>query len=60
VIILVLWAWLSAMILLFGGEIAALLEAMEQRGKSRREVEEHHRLSSPVRKLKQTARDAAS
>lgn len=60
VIILVLWAWLSAMILLFGGEIAALLEAMEHRGKTRREVEEHHRLRSPVRKLKETVRESAS
>lgn len=60
VIILVLWAWLSAMILLFGGELAALLEAMEHRGKTRREVEEYHRLRSPARKLKELAREATS
>jgi uncharacterized BrkB/YihY/UPF0761 family membrane protein len=60
VIILVFWAWLAAMILLFGGELAGLVDALEPRGKSRSEVEEQHRLRSPVRKLKDAAREVTS
>lgn len=50
-IILVFWAWVTAQIFLFGGQLASLIEALEHRGKDREEVEERHELRSPVRKL---------
>lgn len=50
-IILVFWAWVTAQLFLFGGQLASLIEALEYRGKDREEVEESHEQRSPVRKV---------
>jgi membrane protein len=50
IIIVVLWAWIVAMILLFGGEAAAHIQDLIFEGKSRQEVEERHLARSPVRR----------
>jgi membrane protein len=49
IVVVVLWAWIVAMILLFGGEVAAHIQDMVFEGKSRQEVEERHLERSPVR-----------
>jgi membrane protein len=51
-IILVFWAWVTAQIFLFGGQLASLIEALEHKGKDREEVEEAHEERAPVRKAK--------
>jgi membrane protein len=59
VIILVFWAWLTAQIFLFGGQLASLIEALEYQGKDREQVEEHHEKRSPVRRLDEQGESAA-
>jgi membrane protein len=51
VVILVLWAFLVTNIFLYGGEMAATVQAALLEGKPREEIAERHRLRSPVRKL---------
>jgi membrane protein len=48
-IIVVLWSWIVALILLFGGETAAHIQDILIEGKSREMVEERHVERSPVR-----------
>jgi membrane protein len=59
VIILIFWAWLTAQIFLFGGQLASLIEALEHRGKDREEVAKRHELRSPVRKLEEQGESPA-
>jgi membrane protein len=47
VVILVLWAWIVALILLFGGELASHVKAMFFEGKSKQEVDRSHKARSP-------------
>jgi len=47
VVILVLWAWIVALILLFGGELASHVQALFFEGKSKQEVERSHKARSP-------------
>lgn len=47
-IILVLWAWLVAIILLLGGHVAAHVQKVLIEGQDADEVEERHELRSPV------------
>jgi membrane protein len=49
IVILLLWAWLTAVILLFGGEVAAHVQAMIFEGKSAAEVEKKHLAAAPDR-----------
>ena len=48
-IILVLWAWLVALITLFGGELAGHVRTMLIEGQSAEEVERAHQERAPVR-----------
>lgn len=52
-IILVLWAWISATIFLLGGQLAALVEGLDYQGKTRADVVQHHEQRSPVRRIKE-------
>jgi membrane protein len=47
-IILILWAWLVAMILLLGGHVAAHVQKVLIEGQPAEEVERRHELRSPV------------
>jgi membrane protein len=47
--VLALWAWIVALLILLGGEIAPHTQAMVVDGRSPAEVESHHRARSPVR-----------
>jgi membrane protein len=49
VVILVVWAWVLAMILLFGGELAAHTQALMIEGRSSADVERRHKERSPRR-----------
>jgi membrane protein len=42
-VLIMLWVWLASLITLFGGELAAHIEAMVFQGKSRQEVDGAHR-----------------
>jgi membrane protein len=59
VIILVLWAYISASIFLIGGQMAALVEGLKYQGKTREDVVKSHDLRSPVRKVKQALEERA-
>lgn len=48
VIILVLWAWVVALILLFGGELASHVQAMVIERRPVEEVEQRHQARSPT------------
>jgi membrane protein len=48
VVILVFWAWIVGVILLFGGEIASHAQSMLIEKRTRREVEEQHRERAPT------------
>jgi membrane protein len=48
VIIIIFWAWLMGLIVLFGGEIASHYEALFVQGLLKEEVEEKHRQRSPI------------
>jgi YihY family inner membrane protein len=50
VVILALWAWLAALIMLFGGELASHTQEMLIEGRSADEVERRHQDRSPTRK----------
>lgn len=52
IIILVLWAWIAAIIFLFGGEIASHIQVMAIEGETPERVEERHRERSPTRRTK--------
>lgn len=56
VIILLIWTWLSAVIVLFGGEIASHMQMMWIEGKDHREVERRHAARSPERRVSDRAR----
>ncbi len=58
VIILLVWTWLSAVIVLFGGEIASHIQMMWIEGKEPREVERRHEARSPERRVSDRARSA--
>lgn len=45
--ILTLWAWVVALIMLFGGELASHIQALLLDGKSSQEVARAHRARSP-------------
>lgn len=47
VIILVLWAWLVAVLILWGGEVVSHIQTMLLEGKSAAEVEQRHLRRSP-------------
>lgn len=49
VIIMVFWAWIVALILLFGGETASHTQAMVIEGQPKEEVERRHLQRSPVK-----------
>lgn len=46
-VILMIWVWMTAMITLFGGEVASHTQAMLIEGQSREDVERKHRERSP-------------
>jgi membrane protein len=50
VIILVFWAWMVAVIVIFAGEVASHTQAMLIEGQTAQEVEREHRLRSPKHK----------
>lgn len=52
-IILVLWAYLSAAIFLLGGQLASLYEGLTYEGKTRDDIRQHHEARSPVRRVKE-------
>lgn len=54
-IVLILWAWVVAMILLLGGEVAAHIQAMWIEGKPARLVERRHELRAPVKHVPEAA-----
>ena len=58
-IILVFWAYLSAVIFLLGGQLAALIEALQYQGKTRDQVRQRHEVRAPVRTAKEAATDSA-
>jgi hypothetical protein len=49
-VVLIIWTWIMAMILLFGGEVVAHIQMMLIEGLSAEEVERRHKLRSPIRK----------
>lgn len=49
VIVLVFWAWITALILLFGGELAAHVQTILIEGQPAEEVERRHQERSPKR-----------
>jgi membrane protein len=53
VVILVLWAYIGASIFLLGGEMAALIDGIKHKGKTREEIVKHHELRSPLRRVKE-------
>ncbi|CAN5657198.1 YihY/virulence factor BrkB family protein [soil metagenome] len=57
-VILMIWVWLTAMITLFGGEVASHTQAMLIEGQSRDDVERKHRERSPGKK--QSSNEGAS
>ncbi len=50
-IVLVLYAYLSATIFLLGGQVASLIEGIEHQGKTRDAIRQHHAARAPVRKV---------
>lgn len=54
-VILVFYAYLSAMIFLLGGELTSLIEGLEYQGKSREKIEQQHEARAPVRQVKEAA-----
>jgi membrane protein len=48
IIILVIWAWIGGMILLFGGELVSHIQQMFIEGLSRHEVSRRHKRRSPA------------
>jgi membrane protein len=48
VIIIIMWAWITGMILIFGGEVVSHIQAIEIEGKSPEEVRERHMRRSPT------------
>jgi membrane protein len=50
VILLLLWAWLTALLLLFGGEVASHVQMLVLEGRSLQEVRARHRARSPHRR----------
>jgi membrane protein len=50
VVILTLWAWVVALIMLFGGELASHIQALLIEGKPAHEVERSHQARSPRRR----------
>jgi membrane protein len=50
VVILTLWAWVMALIMLFGGELASHIQALLVEGKPAHEVERSHQARSPRRR----------
>jgi membrane protein len=59
-IVMILWAWLMAMILLFGGEVAAHTQAMWLEGKPARVIERRHEARAPVKYIPEGEARAAS
>ncbi len=57
VIILMIWAWLLALITLFGGELASHIQFMVFEGKSAEEVGELHKSRSPTQKKNRAPED---
>ena len=49
VIVLLVWAWVGAIILLFGGEIASHFQMMVIEGRHESEVQERHEKRSPIK-----------
>jgi membrane protein len=59
-VIVLIWVWLVALITLFGGELAAHVEAMVFQGKSRQEVDGAHReRARPKNKQSRPSSDSA-
>lgn len=52
-VILMIWVWITAIITLFGGEVASHTQSMLIEGQSKQDVAERHRARSPGRKLGQ-------
>ncbi len=52
IIILVIWAWIGGMILLFGGELVSHIQQMFIEGLSKEEVNRRHKRRSPVAAVK--------
>lgn len=50
-VIIVFWAWIVGLILLFGGEIASHTHTILIEGRSVEEVEQGHLARSPLRKV---------
>ena len=50
IFVLVFWAWLAALILLFGGEIVTHIELMLIEGRPAEELDERHRERAPERR----------
>jgi membrane protein len=53
-VILVLWAWVVALILLFGGELASHVQAMAIEGQAAEQVARQHQERSPTHPRKST------
>src|SRR5690606_2268700 len=52
-VILMIWVWITAIITLFGGEVASHTQAMLIEGQSKHDLEQRHRARTPGRKLRQ-------
>jgi membrane protein len=48
VIIIIMWAWITGMILIFAGEVVSHIQALEIEGKTPEEVRERHMRRSPT------------
>lgn len=56
VIVLLVWAWITAFITLFGGELTSHVQMMYFEGRSSDEVQERHEERSPLKKRREASR----